>query len=124
MLASVFIGLASLIHFYTFSMESLRWGTPRVNKTFGMSKDMADANRLFAFNQGFYNLFLALGSAYGVYCLNTGSETVGATLSVFTCLSMLGAGLALLYSKRKLWTAALIQGLPPLLGIAFLLLTK
>jgi putative membrane protein len=115
-----FIALASLIHVYTFMMETFLWGKPRTNRTFGMSPEMAAHNQLFAFNQGFYNLFLALGAGAGIVLGFQGAIIAATTLKVFTCLSMLGASLVLLYSKPKLIWAVLAQGLPPFLGLTFL----
>lgn len=112
-------GLAGLIHVYIFCMESLLWGRPKTNRTFGMSPEMAENNRLFAFNQGFYNLFLAAGALGG---LVAGVESqIGKTLIVFSLGSMFLAAVVLIYSNPKMLRAALIQGLPPLLGLVFLL---
>ncbi|MGH8826646.1 MAG: DUF1304 domain-containing protein, partial [Jiangellaceae bacterium] len=76
--------------------------------------------RLWAFNQGFYNLFLAVGAIGGVVILNVGDETVGRTLTLFCCACMAAAGLVLFASERRLWRSALAQSVPPLivLGIA------
>lgn len=112
----IFIGIASLIHVYVFALESLLWGKPKTNGIFGMSAELASHNRLFAFNQGFYNLFLALGSAAGIGLDIAGYSTVGISLQAYSGLSMIGAAVVLLYSQPKLVRPALIQGLPPLLG--------
>ena len=55
----IFAGLAALVHVYIFVMESLRWTAPRTRATFGTTLEEAEVTKLFAFNQGFYNLFLA-----------------------------------------------------------------
>jgi putative membrane protein len=114
---SFFVGLASLIHLYIFTMESLLWGRPRTNRTFGISQDVAEHNRLFAFNQGFYNLFLALGAAGGIAADLHGDGTLAISLKAYTCLSMFGAAVVLLFSQPKLLRAVLIQGVPPALGL-------
>ena len=115
--ALVFTVLASVIHFYIFVMESLLWGKPRINKVFGMSPELAEQNRLFAFNQGFYNLFLAVAAAAGIVFVAKDSLVVGITLIIPSLLSMFGASVVLFFSERKLWKPALIQGLPPFLGL-------
>jgi putative membrane protein len=96
------------------------WGKPKTNKVFGVTAEAAEQNRLFAFNQGFYNLFLALaalgGSALGL------DITAGKTLVAYALLSMLAAALVLIFSNRKLMRAALVQGLPPLIGLIFLII--
>lgn len=53
--------LAGVIHVVIFCMESLWWTTPKVRARFRQSPEQAEATRLFAFSQGFYNLFLGLG---------------------------------------------------------------
>jgi putative membrane protein len=114
---SIFVGLASLIHLYIFAMESLLWGRPRTNRAFGISPEAAEQNRLFAFNQGFYNLFLALGAAGGIVADLHGDGTLAVSMKAYACLSMFGAALVLLFSQPKLLRAVLIQGLPPALGL-------
>jgi putative membrane protein len=118
MMIILFTCLASVIHFYIFAMESLLWGKPRINKVFGMSPEAAAQNRLFAFNQGFYNLFLALAAAAGVaFFIADSSSLIGTTLIVYSLGSMVGASIVLFCSEKKLVRAALIQGIPPLLGL-------
>ncbi|MBY0385561.1 DUF1304 domain-containing protein [bacterium] len=116
-LAQFFILIASLIHIYIFIMESILWGQPKTNRTFGVTSEQAEHNRLFAFNQGYYNLFLAIAGMIGVVLLYFDQANVGYTLMIYSSLSMLGAALVLLYSKKSLIRPALIQGLPPLLGL-------
>lgn len=98
-------------------MESILWGRPRVNRVFGVSPEQSEQNRLFAFNQGFYNLFLAVAAFAGIVIVKMGQQNIGFTLMAYSSLSMIGAALVLLLSNRKLLSAALIQGLPPLLGL-------
>ena len=49
--------LAAVVHVLIFCMESLWWTTPKVRARFRQAPEQADATKLFAFNQGFYNLF-------------------------------------------------------------------
>ena len=69
-----------------------------------------------AFNQGFYNLFLAVGIIGGSLIAIT-HETVGFTLMLFAASSMVGAGLVLFLSTKRSRRAALLQAIPPLVGI-------
>lgn len=62
----VIAGAAAALHVYIFAMESLWWTTPRVRATFGLSELDAHATRAMAFNQGFYNLFLAVVTGAGI----------------------------------------------------------
>jgi putative membrane protein len=57
----VFAAIAGFIHVLFFLMESVWWMHPKVHKNFGIkSFDEATQFKLSFFNQGFYNLFLAL----------------------------------------------------------------
>ena len=72
------LGLAVLIHFYIFVLESLRWSAPSTRKIFGIrSQVQLDATRPLAFNQGFYNLFLALIAVAGMVVFSLGYAAVG-----------------------------------------------
>lgn len=123
MLSSVFALIAGLIHIYIFLMESILWGKPRINKVFGMTSEQAENNRLFAFNQGFYNLFLALGAIFGSIMVINNSSPTAVTLMVFSCACMFGAACVLFFSAKKLLRPALIQGIPPLIALATIFLT-
>lgn len=122
MIGQIFIGIAAFIHIYIFAMESLLWGKPRINKVFALTSEQAEQNRLFAFNQGFYNLFLAIAGFLGIALVNGALVAAGKALMIYSAASMLGAALVLLGSSRGLIRPALIQGLPPLLGLIFLAL--
>lgn len=113
----LFSAVAALIHVWIFLMESFLWGTPKINKAFNMTPQQAEENKTFAFNQGFYNLFLSIAIFSGIYFIYVGHESVGNTLVIYSCASMVGASLVLLKSNKKLIRAALIQGLPPFLSV-------
>lgn len=108
-------GLAGAIHVLIFCMESLWWTTPGVQKRFRQTPEQAHATRLFAFSQGFYNLFLALGVLAGLALVLAGHPTVGMTLATGSCLSMLGAAVVLVASAPQMKRGALIQGTAPLI---------
>lgn len=74
-----------------------------------------------AFNQGFYNLFLALGTTVGLLLLGWGNPVAGKWVLLVSLASMVLASIVLLITSRKMWPAAVLQGLAPLLGIGFLL---
>ena len=113
----VLIGLAAAIHLYVFVLESLRWMRPATRATFGIASEQeAETTRLLAFNQGFYNLFLAIIAVAGIALAGPLPAAAGALL-VASAGSMIGAGLVLLASSPRLWRAALVQLLPPGLGL-------
>lgn len=118
----IFTFLAAVIHIYIFVLESLLWGRPKINRVFGVTSQEAENLQLFAFNQGFYNLFLAVAAFLGIVLSAGSPSVVGETLMIYANCSMLGAALVLLYSSPKLIRAVLIQGAPPLLALVFCLL--
>ena len=107
--------LAGAVHVLIFCMESVWWSTPGVRRRFGQTPEQSDTTRLFAFNQGFYNLFLALGTFGGLALMQLGYSRVGLVLVGWNCLSMLGAALVLAASSRRMLRGAVIQGAAPLL---------
>lgn len=118
----VLVGLAALLHVYIFWLESFAWTTPRGRATFGTTAEQAEQTRELAYNQGFYNLFLAVAAGLGVVLVATGSTAVGATLAFTGAGSMVAAGLVLVTSSPEKARAALVQLVPPLLGVVLLAL--
>lgn len=112
----IFASLAGITHVLFFCLESILWSTPKVQKIFNIKPDMVQATKLMAFNQGFYNLFLALGVFVGIGFLAR-QKTVGMTLIIFGCLCMLGAALVLLFSAPHMMRGVLIQGVPPFIAL-------
>lgn len=111
--------LAGVVHVLIFCMESLWWTSPRVRARFRQTAEQAETTRLLAFNQGFYNLFLALGTFAGVVLVLVGHAGSGLTLVTWNCLFMLGAAIVLVASAPQMRRGAFIQGAAPFL---FLLL--
>jgi len=116
----VLAGLAALFHVYVFYLESLAWGHERTRAAFRTSVEDAAVTRPLAFNQGFYNLFLAIIVVAGLIAFAANAPVVGATLVFAGAGSMIGAGLVLLLSNRDLARAALAQLVPPLLAVILL----
>ena len=113
-LATVVAALAALLHVYIFVMESVQWTQPRVWKRFGVPDQAAsDTTRPMAYNQGFYNLFLAIGAGLGLVLYWAGAED--------TPLRIAGLTLVLLTSGGKYLRPALIQGTLPLIGFVLFL---
>jgi len=122
--ASLFAGLAALVHVYIFVLESIRWRQPATWKIFGLSSQAdADTTAPLAYNQGWYNLFLAIGAAVGVILLWTDARQAGYALVFLAVGSMLAAALVLLSTGRSRLRAAAVQGTFPLLALVFLALS-
>jgi putative membrane protein len=120
--ALIFAGLAALLHVYIFVMESLTWTSPRTRATFGTTPEEAETTKLLAFNQGFYNLFLAIVTAIGVVAICLGHSAVGAALVFAGVGSMLAAAAVLLASSPDKARAAVTQGTFPLIAVVLLAL--
>ena len=126
-LATVFAALAALLHVYIFVMESVQWSQPRIWKRFGVpDQATADATKPLAYNQGFYNLFLAIGAILGVVLFwaagaDSSGDIAGRALVLFSLGSMVAAALVLLTTGMKYLRPALIQGTLPLIGFVLFL---
>ncbi len=118
----VFAILAALLHVYIFVMESLTWTSARTRATFGITEEQAAATKELAFNQGFYNLFLAIVTVVGVLGVFTGSRAVGVALVFAGAGSMLAAAVVLLTSSPDKARAAVTQGTFPLVAIVLLVI--
>lgn len=116
----VFAALAAALHIYIFVMESLTWTSPRTRATFGISEQEAQATRELAFNQGFYNLFLAIVAVAGIITVILGHTAVGAALVFAGVGSMLAAAVVLLASSPDKARAAVTQGVFPLCAVGLL----
>lgn len=149
--AQILAGIAALIHVFFFYLESVAWTKPSTWKTFGMkSQEEAEVTKGLALNQGYYNLFLAIGvfvgiglyrsvdeAAWTTYAPLEGEENVspgfgfdgqelywGEAFVVFGLAVMLGAALVLLISsKGKMLRGAAIQGLAPLAALIIIAAT-
>jgi putative membrane protein len=123
-LAVLAAAIAALIHVWFFALESLLFERPTVFRRFGLrSAEDAAVVRPMAFNQGFYNLFLAAGIAVGLLLIANGQEPAGRAIVLFACACMAGAGIVLLATNRRFLAAAGLQAGPPIVAIvaAFLL---
>jgi putative membrane protein len=117
-LSIVFAAIAGLIHVLFFLMESVFWMNPKVHKGFGIkSLEEAEQFKISFFNQGFYNLFFAVGMLVGIYLLHGEYLIIGKTLVLFCSASMLAASLVLLFSKPGMLRGVFIQGLCPLIAL-------
>ncbi|WP_111720930.1 DUF1304 domain-containing protein [Homoserinimonas sp. OAct 916] len=138
----VIASLAAALHVGIFVMESVLWTRPAVWRLFGL-RTQADAQttRPFAYNQGFYNLFLAVGAAVGVGLVAAGGqgaasfgwveyvsvqpgtniESAGIALVIFTMGCMFAASVVLLTTGRGYLRAAVVQGALPLIALVLLL---
>ncbi|GAA8850483.1 DUF1304 domain-containing protein [Helicobacter pylori] len=112
----VLSALAAALHVFIWYLESFAW-TTRARAVFGTSAEEAEATRELAFNQGFYNLFIAVAVIIGIVVHALGHDAVGLTLVLTGTVSMLAASLVLLLSSPDKAAAAVKQGALPAVGI-------
>jgi putative membrane protein len=112
--AQIFVGVAGAFHLVVFALESLLFRKPSTYRRF-LVKDETEmaAARPWAFNQGFYNLFLAIGALGG---LIWGGDK-GDAIALFSCACMAGAGVVLVASDRRMVRAAVTQAVPPIIAL-------
>jgi putative membrane protein len=118
----VLAALAGLLHVYIFVLEALRFDHPGTRTIFRIEEQHAEAVRPWAWNQGWYNLFLAVGalvgSAYGL----ADHDATAVPLVVLACGAMTAAALVLVLTDRRMLRSALVQGTVPTLALVGLLL--
>ena len=115
MIASILIGLVSLIHLYIVYLEMVAWDTPAGRKAFGMTPEFSAATRTLAMNQGLYNGFLAAGLIWGLWLGDSGFAVKVFFLACVIVAGVFGAATA---ATKILY----IQALPAALALAALLL--
>ena len=125
--ASIAAIAAGALHVFIFVLESILWDSDFTRTTFSIADpEESRATRSMAFNQGFYNLFLAIGATLGIVLFAAGgpdtvADVAGRTLLLFSLGSMTAAALVLLMTGGKYLRAALVQGTLPLIGFVLFL---
>ncbi len=113
-LSVIAAALAATVHVGFFALESFLFTKPIGRKIFSTSAADAETMKFFAFNQGFYNLFLAIGCFAGIALSMR-------PLVIFTCASMVGAAAVLASGGKRFLRGVALQGIPPLVALAALL---
>ena len=103
--ALVLAGLAALIHVYIFVLESLRWEHPATRAVFGTSAETAAMTKPLAYNQGFYNLFLAVVTGVGIAIVSP--ERHAAIADYRRVLFIVCGGVTATVAQLQTWDAAL-----------------
>ncbi len=123
-----FAGIAAMLHAVFFVLESVLFRRPAGRRLFRVRADQDSAVlRLFAVNQGLYNLALAVVVVIGIAVQLTADSASplaigGLAVTITGCSIMVVAGAALaLTAPPRMLGAALAQALPPVLAIVLLL---
>lgn len=123
----IFALVTAVMHLLAFTWETVLFQRPGVHQgVFAIPAADVRPVRLWAFNVGFYNLFIACGLVGGVIVWMNGNEAVGRALVIYLCLFAFLAGIALFVSDRLAMSrprgkgvgGALAQAVPPLIALA------
>ncbi|MGH3458385.1 DUF1304 domain-containing protein [Aeromicrobium sp.] len=116
--ALVLAGVAAALHVFIWTMESITWKQPGTWKRFGLeSQADADTTAPMAYNQGYYNLFLAVVTIIGIVLVVADRTDAGWALVIAGCASMAAAALVLLSTGAGYARAAATQGTVPALAV-------
>lgn len=72
--ACIAILIVALLHVVFLVLEMFLWTKPFGRRTFGLSKELAEASAPLAMNQGLYNGFLAAGLIWSLYRADTATQ--------------------------------------------------
>jgi len=111
---------AAALHVVIF-YESFAWTSDGALKAFNMTKEEAESTEKIAFNQGFYNLFLAIEVFVGVFLMAT-RNPAGKALVIFAVCSMAFAAILLYVTSPDKRSAAIKQAIFPLMALCNLIL--
>lgn len=113
--AKFFIGLIAFIHLYIFIFEAFLWEQrgPKVFRNF--PKDLFVKTKELAFNQGVYNLFLAVGLAWSL-CIADISWAKNIATFFLACVAVAGVAGSLTAERKIIF----IQTVPALIALALI----
>lgn len=117
LLIKIIIGFVAFIHAYIFVFECFLWEVrgPKIFKRF--PKDLFPKTKALAFNQGVYNLFLAIGLIWTFFIED---QLWQQNIALFFLGCVFVAGLAGAMTERKIF---FVQSVPALLGITLMVAT-
>ena len=108
--ADVLVLFVALLHVMFLVLEMFLWTKPFGRRTFGLSRELAEATKGLAANQGLYNGFLAAGLIWGVLL-----GEVGFSIKVFFLVCVIVAGIfGAITAKRSI---LFVQALPALIAL-------
>ena len=126
------VTIQTSFHIVAFLVESILWIRQKTHKLFGVRTEDAKKVESFAYNQGFYNLFLALINLCAFVLINilgyadeTSNVDFYKGLMFASSLVMTGAGIILILStlgNNILFKVGLFQAVPPAIVCYYCLL--
>lgn len=116
-LSMILVGLVALEHVYIMVLEIFLWTTNKGRRTFGFTREFAEATKTLGANQGLYNGFLAAGLLWSMLHPD---PAMAYQLQLFFLGCVLVAGVyGGITAFRKI---LFIQGVPAALALAAVLL--
>jgi putative membrane protein len=110
-------GLAALVaveHLYFWLLESVLWTAPLGLSTFDMTAEQAAATASLAFNQGFYNGFLAIGLLWSLWGIADRAHALANRRFFLLCV----IAAAVVGGASVSMSILAVQGLPAVLALA------
>lgn len=111
LLAVLAIAVVALLHVAFFVLESFFWTKPLGRRVFRLSPEHAEITKSLAFNQGFYNAFLAAGLVWGLAM--PGQCSFGIKMFFLACVIVAGI-VGGLTAKRSI---LIVQALPAIVAM-------
>ena len=113
--ADLAVLVVALLHLWFLVLEMFLWDKPLGRRTFGLSRELAEATKGLAANQGLYNGFLAAGLFWGV------AENA-ISLKVFFLACVIVAGIfGAITAKRSI---LFVQALPAVIALVTVFLAR
>ena len=116
-LSMILVGLVALEHLFFLYLEMFAWTTPRVQRIFGTTPQIAQDSKVLAANQGLYNGFLAAGLLWG---LAHPDPAIGTQVQIFFLGCVLIAALYGGFTAKR--SILLVQRAPALLALITVLI--
>lgn len=115
--ADVLVVFVAVLHLLFLVLEMFLWTKPFGRRTFGLSRELAEATKGLAANQGLYNGFLAAGLIWGVT-----AGDAGFAIKLFFLACVIVAGIfGAITAKRSI---LFIQALPGLVALMAVVVTN
>src|SRR5688572_10246501 len=114
LVADILVLVVALLHLGFLVLEMFLWTKPFGRRTFGLSRELAEATKGLAANQGLYNGFLAAGLIWGVI-----AGEVGFSIKVFFLVCVIVAGIfGAITAKRSILFVQALPGVIALIAVA------
>ena len=116
LVADIAVLVVALLHLGFLVLEMFLWTKPFGRKTFGLTRELAEASKALAANQGLYNGFLAAGLIWGVI---EGDRAFAIKVFFLGCVIVAGIFGAITAKRSILF----VQAIPGLIALILVWLT-